>query len=139
MACGNAMRAIRTLRVSPPNDLEHRYSDSEREESNIGDGNEGMPAESEKTPDPQNSVGAKSVAEAEPEGFPSTATASTSSTNVSFAAPSMATEELLQAFPWLCADGDIDGDIDGEGADDDDAEFFAPVPRCRCEDLTKVV
>eukprot|EP00928_Gymnodinium_smaydae_P081300 TRINITY_DN64849_c0_g1_i1.p2 TRINITY_DN64849_c0_g1~~TRINITY_DN64849_c0_g1_i1.p2 ORF type:complete len:144 (+),score=32.87 TRINITY_DN64849_c0_g1_i1:68-499(+) len=142
MACGNGMRAIRALRVNPQNDLaDLSGAPNHEEELNARDGEDGssgVPAEA--TPDPQNEDGVKPEAELEPEGLPSTATTTKASGNVPSTFPTMTPEEeaLLQAFPWLGVESHSEDHSDEEGVDDDDDDFFTPVGRCRCEDLTNI-
>eukprot|EP00928_Gymnodinium_smaydae_P071574 TRINITY_DN55123_c0_g1_i1.p1 TRINITY_DN55123_c0_g1~~TRINITY_DN55123_c0_g1_i1.p1 ORF type:complete len:137 (-),score=29.35 TRINITY_DN55123_c0_g1_i1:307-717(-) len=136
MACGNAMRAIRALRVHSQNDLDDDYNDATQEDSNVGISQDGLGVPSEDTSESQNQAGEKQVAERE--RLPLTTTMTTSSTM-----PLMTPEdqELLLAFPWLGDESSSEEDPNDEGAadDDDDDDFFTPAHRCRCEDLTKIL
>eukprot|EP00928_Gymnodinium_smaydae_P080013 TRINITY_DN6381_c0_g1_i2.p1 TRINITY_DN6381_c0_g1~~TRINITY_DN6381_c0_g1_i2.p1 ORF type:complete len:175 (+),score=31.84 TRINITY_DN6381_c0_g1_i2:41-526(+) len=152
MACGNSMRAIRTLRNYPQSALEDLRSDAQQVDFSadgsgiLTQGRQGplgttdsmarTDAGNEATSDSQNHVGVKQVAE--PEGLPSTTTPTTAFGSMSSTAPKMTDEELLLAFPWLGNESNSEDCSDGEGADEDDDEFFKPVDRCRCEDLTKI-
>eukprot|EP00928_Gymnodinium_smaydae_P089909 TRINITY_DN73793_c0_g1_i1.p1 TRINITY_DN73793_c0_g1~~TRINITY_DN73793_c0_g1_i1.p1 ORF type:complete len:174 (+),score=24.17 TRINITY_DN73793_c0_g1_i1:66-524(+) len=152
MACGNALRAIRTLRDYPLGGLEDRRSDAKQKDfcadgpglvvegrqgglgttERMGGKDEGKEA----TPDPQHHVGAKRTAELE--GLTSATAPTTASKDVSSTAQGMTDEKLLLAFPWLANESNCEDCSDEEGADDDN-ESFTPVHRSQCEDLIKIL
>eukprot|EP00928_Gymnodinium_smaydae_P067832 TRINITY_DN50824_c0_g1_i1.p1 TRINITY_DN50824_c0_g1~~TRINITY_DN50824_c0_g1_i1.p1 ORF type:complete len:139 (-),score=32.40 TRINITY_DN50824_c0_g1_i1:248-664(-) len=121
MTCGNAIRAIRALRVDPQHIS--RISSSDARQVSVDDA---------EVADPE-----VATVTAEPEGFPSTATTSASA-NVSSTVSALVSEELLQAFPWLGEESNSEDNPDGEDIgeeEDDDDDFFTPAGRCHCEEL----
>eukprot|EP00928_Gymnodinium_smaydae_P096444 TRINITY_DN8527_c0_g1_i1.p1 TRINITY_DN8527_c0_g1~~TRINITY_DN8527_c0_g1_i1.p1 ORF type:complete len:155 (+),score=34.06 TRINITY_DN8527_c0_g1_i1:62-466(+) len=134
MACGNAMRAIRALRLPLQNDLDDQHMSHTEENFNASERQDGSgTSAAEVTSDPQIHASTKPVEETKAESEPSTSKSVTSTVST------MTNEALLEAFPWLRVQSSSEDEPDEEGVDDDDDDIFTPAQRCVCEDLNKIV